>query len=139
MRNDDCPMCRTCLVEDDGKEDLNDLDFDDEEDLVGEGFRIVNGLVRFAAMLGHDHHHALSFGNNTHDDNTEVVVQEVELTEVVVTGATVDESEERKKKGRKKKRRKGDRRDYSALSIGDNIPVTTDVEIIQQQDIQEIV
>lgn len=136
MRNDDCPMCRTRLVEDDGKEDLNDIDFDDEEDLMEEGFRIVNGLVRFASMLGHNHSHISSLGDASVSGTNTVEVQEVEMTEVMA-GAAVNDSDKGKAKGRKKKRRKGDRRDYSALSIGDNGPVMTDTENIQQEEQQD--
>jgi len=149
MRNDDCPMCRTRLVDDDGKDALQDFDFDDDDEDMMEGrFRIVNGLVRFVSMLGHDRHRRVaSFGSNGSEDvcttdTTEGVVdviQEVEMTNVTTLATPAVESKEggTGKKGGKKKRRKGDRRNYSALSVEDNSHDTTNVDVAQQQQQQQ--
>ena len=106
MQNDDCPMCRTQLIVDDGKDiNVNDDDFDDEDDTDNDGFRIVNGLVRFASMLR-------TSQVNDRSDESELVHSihgmEMEMVNIVTPTPTA------KRPSRKNKRR-NDKRNYKPL------------------------
>lgn len=112
MKNDDCPMCRTKLIVDDGK-DINvneDDDFDDEDDTDNDGFRIVNGLVRFASMLrtsqvsDHSGESELVHSHSNHG-------MEMEMVDVnIVTPTRIA------KRASRKSKRRNDKRNYKPLS-----------------------
>ena len=57
-KSDECPICRTVLIEDDGQDDLDkviddcDYDSDVEESVPRGNFRIVNGLISLVRSRG---------------------------------------------------------------------------------------
>jgi|EP00979_Chaetoceros_neogracilis_P002766 hypothetical protein len=135
MKSDECPMCRTQLIFDDGEDEFNDDDYDVDDDSNDSRFRIVNGLVRFASILTN--------GKKASDDDElapsnhgmEMVGMHVDIVANInpSTHTTSDVSNFT----RKKDKRKMDNRKYAALPGGDG--ESSDVEeIIISNTVHEV-
>jgi len=115
-------MCRTKLIVDDGKDiNVNDDDFDDEDDTDNDGFRIVNGLVRFASMLRtsqvNDHSDESELVHSNHGMEMEM---EMEMVNIVTPTRTA-------KRASRKNKRRNDKRNYKPLStVADVAEETSD-------------
>lgn len=110
MLNDDCPMCRTRLIDDDGKSRTFSEEFfddDDEEDDQMQRFQIVNGLIRFIR------------GNSPGSPLRTVSSGSLELQEMDSTGhsSSVDTTQKQKPVSKKTRRNKNKR--YASLASGD--------------------
>ena len=128
MLNDDCPMCRTRLIDDDGKSTtLSEELFDegDEEDDQMQRFQIVNGLIRFIR------------GNSPGSPLRTVSSGSLELQEMDSIGhsSSIDAAQKQNPTSKKKRRKKNKK--YSSLANGDEDEVemsTLDTSISNAND-----
>jgi len=106
--NDDCPMCRTILIDDTGEKD-DFVDDDSIGDDDGDGFTIANGLVTFVrTRLG---------ATRTNEDGEE----ESPGFELVERELPTESGEEEVNTRASKSRRKKDKRNYNALPSNDHV------------------
>ena len=129
MLNDDCPMCRTRLIDDDGKSRTLSEEFfddDDEEDDQMQRFQIVNGLIRF--IRGNSPGSPLRTGSSN----------SLELQEMDSTGHSSSIDAEQKSKPVSNKTRRKKNKKYASLASGDEDEVvemsTLDTSISNDND-----
>jgi len=128
MLNDDCPMCRTRLIDDDGKSRTLSEEFfddDDEDDDQMQRFQIVNGLIRFMR------------GNSPGSPLRTVSSGSLEMQEMDSTGhsSSIDATQKQKPVSNKTRRKKNKK--YASLASGDEDEVemsTLDTSISNDND-----
>lgn len=131
MMNDECPMCRTQLIFDDGKNEFNDNGFDDEDEISDDGFRIVNGLVRFASMLTNGQ--TTSEERVTSNCGMEMVGMNIDIA----ADRKLSSTSELSKYKRRTDNRNKENRKYAALPRGD-IDSVDEEKIISNTVVQHI-